>query len=75
MIFSKVFLSCLSTWDNCFQEQLLFILHIGDKISIIVEADDHNTLTRVPLPVRVRIVVQYVAFLNLEHQVLKTDSS
>jgi hypothetical protein len=75
MFSSKVSLGFLPARDNRFQEQFVLGFDVGDEIGVVVNGDNHNALTRVLQLVGMWIVVQGVAFFNMKHHVLKTDSS
>ncbi len=73
MFFSKISFCCLTAWDNRFQEQLILIFNIRDKIRIIVNPNYHYTLPGIFMLIGMLIVIQYVAFLNMKYHVFKTD--
>src|SRR5690606_9077937 len=53
MVASKIFLSSLTAWNHCFEENRILILYIGDKMGVPINIHHKNLLIWVFLFIRV----------------------
>src|SRR5215471_10134767 len=74
-LLAKIPLRRLAARDDRLQEDELLVFNKGHKIHIVVATHHEESLTRIPLPIRVLDDVEHVAALDVEDHVLESDAA